>query len=76
MDHAVHCRTSIQLLSFDRYRQMRELPISSIAKFLYLCSVRRSEYEELHLDCPAADCESDGAPTISSRLVSRTSHTR
>ena len=34
--HAVHCRTSIQLLSFNRYRQMREAPISLIAKFLYL----------------------------------------
>jgi hypothetical protein len=32
----VRCRASIQLLSFDRYRQMREPPISSITKFLYL----------------------------------------
>jgi hypothetical protein len=40
MGHAVHCRTSFQLLSFNRYRQMREPPISSIAKFLYLYSVK------------------------------------
>jgi hypothetical protein len=38
--HTVRCRTSIQLLSFDRYRQMREPPMSSIAKFLYLYSVK------------------------------------